>query len=141
MKRIMVAAIAIAVLGGWLVTNRTGAQQDAVNSQAAKIAKLMHQKHDALQQRYEVIKGRYQDGSVQYDHVAAAYDDVMKARLDLAASRQERLGICKQRVDNLRSLEELVESRVKTGQEPMEHKLLATASRIQAEIDCLREGT
>ncbi|QEG01441.1 hypothetical protein Mal15_55170 [Stieleria maiorica] len=139
MKRTVIAAVMIAVAGMWFVMNRTAAQQSSENQHAEKIAELMQQRHDVLQQHYEVIKRRYADGRFEYDQVISAMDALLKAKLDLAKSKQERLDICKQRVDNLRSLEQWGESRLKSGVGAVEETMLATAARIQAEIDCLRE--
>ena len=139
MTRYIVTSIAILVLAAWLVTNRTGAQQATDNASEAKIQELLKLRHDVLRERYEVVRKRHEDGTLSAEHVVPALDDLLKARLELAASRKERIDICKQRVDNLRSLEAIAEARVKTGTGPIEDQMLATAARLQAEIDCLRE--
>lgn len=141
MKRNIFAAVLIVVLAAWFVMNRTAAQQDEASPDSPKIQQLLQQRQDVLQQRYNAVKHRHEDGTRQYDRVASALDDLLKAKLELAASRQERLDICKQRVDNMRSLEEIAEGQVKNGDGTIDEKLLATAARLQAEIDCLRDGS
>ena len=43
------------------------------------------------------------------------------------------------RLDNMRALEDTVKKRYEAGQSTLESKLSATAARLQAEIDLLRE--
>ena len=139
MTRGTFATFALLVLAAWYMTTRSDAQQDTKTSNAAKLRQLLQQRHDALQQLFEAVKRRNDDGKLHYKHVVAALDDLLKAKLELAASKRERVDICKQRVDNLRSLEEIAEERMRRGSGSIDDKLLATAARLQAEIDCLRE--
>jgi outer membrane protein TolC len=136
-RRICISS-AILLLLAWLVIPESGAQQNDKNPNAAKIQELLQQRHNALQQRYEAIRRRYDDGSLSFDHVVPALDDVLKAKLELAPTRQEQIEVCKQRIDNLRTLEEHVEAKVNAGQGRTDERHAATAARIQAEIDCLR---
>ena len=66
MTRSTIATFALFVLAAWYVTNRSDAQQDANNSNAAKIQQLLQQRHDALQQRLEAVKRRNEDGKLHY---------------------------------------------------------------------------
>ena len=129
---------AVLVLIAWLVIHQSEAQQNVENPNASKIRELQEQRRDALKQRYEAIRKRYDDASLSFDHVVPALDDLLKAQLELARSRKEQSEVCKQRIDNLRSLEEYAEVRLESGHGRTEEFQAAKAARMQAEIDWLR---
>jgi hypothetical protein len=139
MTRRICCTLAVLVLLVWLVTAESGAQPNAGNPNAVKLQELLQERHDALEKLYEVVKSRHDDGTLHYELVVPVLDDLLKAKLELAPSKQERLELCRKRVDNLRFLEEIAEARLKVRSGLVDAKLLATAARLQAEIDCLRE--
>ena len=73
------------------------------------------------------------------DRVVAAENDLLDAELQLASSKQERVKLCQKRIENLRFLEKILTQRFAQGGSSMEDRLVATAARLQAEIDCLRQ--
>ena len=102
---------------------------------------LLRQKRDALKERLDYLKATYDAGTEHYEQVALARDALLLAELDLAPLQAERMEICKRRIENFRSLEELATEQWRSGNVSSDAKLSATIHRIQAEIDCVREQT
>ena len=148
MKRHICVSFAAIVLFAFLLLPSSRAQQNDSNSNTADLQELLQQRHDALERRHEAIKRRYDNRAITYEHVLSALDDLLQAKdalyqakLPPASLKQERLALCKTRINNFRYMEELREAQVKTGAVPVEEGYAATAARIQAEIDCLRIET
>ena len=68
-----------------------------------------------------------------------ARNAVLDAELELASTRKERVELYRKRVESLRELEEIASERHKHAIISIEELLLATAARLQAEIDLFRE--
>ncbi len=128
----------VLVLIAWSVIPESRAQQNDEDPNASKIQELLKQRRDTLQKRYDIIQRRFDDGSLSFDHVVPALDDLLKAQIEFAESRKEQIAFCKQRVENLRTLEKYAEVKSNLGTGRTEEKYAATAARIQAEIECLR---
>jgi hypothetical protein len=138
MNRRICIAIAALTFVAWIATNESDAQQDIKNPDATKIEQLLQQRHEALEQRYDALMQRHDNGTLHSMHVIPAFDDLLKAKLELASTKREKIEICNQRIENLRKGEEIAEALNKVGTGSFEDRMLATAARIQAEIDCLR---
>jgi outer membrane protein TolC len=81
----------------------------------------------------------YTAGSVSLTTILAGRDQLLDAELQLAKTKEQRLTLYQERLDNMRALEDAVKKRYEAGQSTLESKLSATAARLQAEIDLLRE--
>jgi hypothetical protein len=110
----------------------------AKESRPEALVGLLQLRHDVLEKRLTAIQRRIEDGSLPQEHLYSARDELLKAKLDLASTHQERRDLCKLRVANLESFENLIKSQVKSGEKPMEEQLLATAARLEVEIECLQ---
>lgn len=90
-----------------------------------------------------MLKFRFEEH--QTDSIAvyvAAHNQLSKAELELASEKRQRLAILQKLVEDLQSLETLAVAKYRSGgggTAPMSDQLLATANRLQAEIDYVRE--
>lgn len=112
------------------------AAQPAQNADADKINRLMLERRDILLKIVEAIKTRYEAGDIKIDAVYRAQSDVLNAELELAKTREDRLAALKSQLALCQSMEQ--EARVQ--QKAIESVLTATAARLQAEIQILRES-
>ena len=136
--------IVIVLLFMWLATSHTRAQQGEAPEREGpdveqRLGELLESRRDTLGRYSEVMLSRFEDGSQPFEPVIRARDAYFLAELELAKSKQQRLEICKKRIENFRSLEESATIRTSVGAAKTEEKLLATAARLQPEIECLRE--
>jgi outer membrane protein TolC len=136
--RICVFVVAVLLIA-WCADSFSSAAQNDGGDLKTKITELMTQRRDTLRERFTAVQARYNSGTMSVDAVITANDDLLDAELELASSKPERLELCKKRVENLRGLEKVLAQRHEQGSASIESKLLATAARLQAEIDCLRE--
>ncbi len=140
LKSHLIIGLTIVILADSFIANDTGAQQAAKESRPEALVELLQLRHDVLEERWTAIQRRIEDGSLPQEHTYSARDELLKAKLELASTHQERRDLCKLRVVNLQSFEELIKSHVKSGEKPLDEQLLATAARLEVEIECLREG-
>lgn len=139
MSRRIFMFLLVSLCIAWSVTTYSGAAQNADVNVTSEISKLMQERRDVFRQRLATVKSSYKQGETPLEQVISAQDDLFKAEFELAASKPERIKLCKKRVDNLRQLESVTAQQFSLGTGKMEAKFLATAARLQAEIDCLRE--
>jgi hypothetical protein len=126
-------------IGTWLAIPAINAQQEERTTTGAKLRDLLTAKRDVLKERFDYIKANHDLGTVPYDKVLLAHELFLKTELELASTKEQRLDICKKRIENYRFLEDRAMAEVQSGRGTSDETLLATANRIQAEIDCLRE--
>ena len=132
------------VIGGllllpWLITSSTDTPQDSQPVSVNTQHNLLVQRRDILEEHLELEKRRYTAGVSTEEDVAFANDFFLKAELELASSQKERIEICEKRFDNARRLERNLVILNDVGHAPRSRVLLATATRLQTEIDCVRE--
>ena len=93
--------------------------------------------HD--QRLWLAVKEQFRHGIGTHDAVIRASNQLLDAELELAQTREERIGIHKQRVRNLKELEEYARQRQRAAQVSVDKVLEARAARLGAEIELLRE--
>ena len=121
------------------VAAQNGNHQDKPTDIDKKIVELQKERRDILKERVEALASKHNEGQIQVMQVIHARDDLYQAELDLVALPKERTELSKLRLQNMKHLENVTTQRYANGVGPLEDKLVATASRIQAEIDYLNE--
>ena len=139
MRRLISSVLVVLLLLAWLTVPESDAQQGTDIKVDPQLNDLLTARRDTLQAIVNVIEGRYRDGTERFASVADARDKYLLAELKLAKTKQQRIELCKKRIDNLRELEKSETVRSNHGTAKVEVKMLATAARLQAEIDCIRE--
>ncbi len=81
-----------------------------------QIAVLKAERRETLRARLKVVKAMHESGNLPYERVFSAQDDLFGAELALATSRPDRVKLCMQRIENLRSLEKVMSERQQQGQ-------------------------
>lgn len=120
-----------------MVTNTTA--QEASKSDSPEIKVLLKERCDVLAKRIEFVRAMYEGGRGDLNSLFTAMDQLLLAKLELADSKEQRVTLTRERLDNLRELEKVVKQRFEAGTCSTEEMLSATAARLQAEIDLLRE--
>ena len=127
--------IAIAMFVGQTVIG----QQTTELESRVDLKKLLTQRRDVLVKRVEALEIQNSEGQTTFGVVAMARDELFKAELELVSTKKDRLKILQKRVENMRRYEESEKLRHRSGVGPLDSMLLATAARLQAEIDLSRE--
>lgn len=123
----------------WLALTPSHAADDEKAELNKQIHALLEQRRDTLKERFEVVTALHQKGINSSQDIAQAAEELLQAKLALATDRDERIAIAKERVENFRRGEAVVESLFARAEVSRSQKLKATATRQQAEIDLLRE--
>lgn len=133
-------AVAVFVAITWATVTFTTAQE-ARNSDSPEIKVLLKERRDVLAKRIELLRARYAvgTGNDTLSSLFTAMDQLLLAELQLANSREQRVTLTHKRLDNMRELERSVKQRFEAGTGSTDEVLSATAARLQAEIDLLRE--
>ena len=115
--------------------------QTPQTSYTKDINALMVERRDVLSKRVDALKIRFEGGQMQADGFYRAKNELLSAEFELATTREDRLAALKSQLANYQSLEkralDLQVVGAKDGQ--VEHVLSATADRLLAEIQVLRE--
>lgn len=126
----LVAAVSVATALSTLAGNEA-------NPAEARIRELMMQKRDVLQQRIAALEQFYKNGQVTHADVLNAKIELLTAELDLAANKNERLGVLESQLQLFRRLEKVAQAQFLTGEALHTEVLQAKAARIDAEIALL----
>ena len=105
----------------------------------AAIQKLTSQRVQVLQELVDLAREKYEHGVGSLDEVIAAEQSLLNAKLESTTDADERVAIREIRVSLAKDLESQVAIRVEGGIAPRALLLNATANRLQAEIELLRE--
>jgi vacuolar-type H+-ATPase subunit D/Vma8 len=136
----IVSLCCVAVIASaWLARTPSHAADDEKAELNKQIHALLEQRRDTLKERFEVVTALHQKGINSSQDIAQAAEELLQAKLALATDRDERIAIAKERVENFRRGEAVVESLFARAEASRSQKLKATATRQQAEIDLLRE--
>jgi endo-1,4-beta-mannosidase len=119
------------------------AAQPSQKADADKMHRLMLERRDILLKIVETFKSRYERGTIKIDAVYRAQSDLLSAELDLAKTREDRLAALNSQLANCQSIETRAVELQKVGAQggEVESVLTATAARLQAEIQILRESS
>ena len=115
------------------------AEEPAVSN--PELRELLVAKRDALNERLTLVKARFEIKAVQYVEVIQAHEPVLLAELELATTPQQRIQIYKKRVENFQYLEDRVVAEFQSGKATPDEKLRAQVSRIQSQIDLVRQSS
>ncbi len=137
--RSSIALVAILSIAG--VAGSFGyAQQETESDSRAVLNELLTERRDTLAKRVVTLETKFAQGQLIIDAVIAARDQLLDAELQLVKTKKQRVAIYQKRIDNMRELEDSVKRRLDNGLATPESLLSATAARLQAEIDLVREG-
>lgn len=102
---------------------------------------LMVERRNVLTKLVEVLRARHQMGLINADVVFRAQNELLSAELALAKTREDRLTALKSQLTNYQAMEQRALELQKVGQRGGDTELVlaATAARLQAEIELLRE--
>ena len=115
------------------------AQQETESDSSVVLNELLTERRDTLAKRLATLETKSAQGQLKIDAVIAARDQLLDAELQLAKTKEQRLAIFQKRIDNMRELEDSVKLQNENGLATPESLLAATAARLQAEIDLVRE--
>lgn len=136
--RSFIALIAILLIS-CVAGSFTNAQQTKNSDSNATIKELLTQRRDTLAERVKVLKRQHTAGTMTVDSFLSARDQLLDAELELATGTEQRLKLYRERLNNMRKLEDAVKQRFEVGAGTLESTLSTTAARLQAKIDLLRE--
>ena len=114
------------------------AQNDSSNRDH-DIETLLVQRRDVLRERVAAAEAAYNVGNGDIKSLSAAQHDLLHAELELCTEPTERVELRSSLVVNRKRTEEIISQQFATGSSTREDLLWATAERLQAEIDLLRE--
>lgn len=137
-SRICIVLVAVLTASLFFAAFNGVAQEEPARIQK-KIVELKMKRRDTLKQRVEVLQTRTDSGELEITTVIRARDDLYHAELELVTEKAKRVKLSQQRFENLIGLEKATALRYTNGVGPIEDKLVATAARLQAEIDFLSE--
>jgi hypothetical protein len=129
----------VVLLSAWLALAPSQAADDEKAEVKKQIHAMLEQRQNTLKERFEVVTALHKQGALSSQDITQANEDLLQAKLALATERDERIAIAKQRVENFRQSEAIVDSLFRRAEASQVEKLLVTAARQQAEIDLLRE--
>ena len=135
-SQILVAASAIAVVVfAWPIA--VGETTEA--NQTQKLDELLKQRQATLRQLVAVVTEEYRNGTTGFESVARATDQLIDAELDSAKNAEARTAILQRRVELMKSLFSMVETRFKAGQVTQAQVLAAQAGLLESQIQLARE--
>ena len=131
--------IALLAIAGMIGAAVAGAQRsDDDERRIPQIDTLQNEYLQTLREREMLVRAAFQSGNTGLQDVIEASNDLIEAKLEFARTAEQRMALLRQRVENLRKLEETIHQYVELGQTGREDLLLARAQRMKAEIELLR---
>ena len=130
------AVLAVAV--GVLACPIAGGETKEAN-QSQKLEELLKERQSTLRQLVAVVTEEYRNGATGFESVARATDQLIDAELDLAKNAAARTAILQRRVELMKSLFSMVETRFKAGQVTQAQVLAAQAGLLESQIQLARE--
>lgn len=131
----LIVGLSIACVAG----SFTIAQQTTESDSQAVLNELLKKRRDTLAERVVALEKKLAEGQLKIESVVAARDQLLDAELQLVKTKKQRVAIYQKRIDNMRELEASLKLQYENGIATPESLLLATAARLQAEIDLARE--
>lgn len=118
----------------------TGAQQPRDAAIEEQLLELLHERHETLEKRLEILHRTHETGNVRLTDFITAQEDLLQAKLQLTTDPEERLQLLQQRVENMRLLEQRARANEESGVGTPSDTLAAMATRLQAQIDLVRDS-
>lgn len=117
----------------------TAAQQDDSNDADDALRELLVERRDTLAKRLNILRREHATGIYDLQHLVEAQDAYLLAELQLTTDAEKRAELHRERIDALSMLEKRALFKLNQGVGSPSARLIATAARLQAEIDLLRE--
>lgn len=131
----LIAASLLAV--GLLAWPIAGGETKEAN-QSQRLEELLKKRQSTLRQLVAVVTEEYRNGSTGFESVARATDQLIDAELDSAKNAEARTAILQRRVELMKSLFSMVETRFKAGQVTQAQVLAAQAGLLESQIQLVR---
>ena len=130
----------IVLLSALFLVSATQAQAEPpAKNTATQVESLMKERRDVLQNIAQMLNAQYRVGTAGIDRVVSATNKLADAELELAKTKDERIAVCRKQVESCRDFEKLCQARHEVGIVTQADVLIATAERLKAEIQLLRE--
>ena len=139
MKTRSYLALVVIVALAFFIGSATKAQEGTKTDESTQLTELLGKRLDVLLQLVETLEYKFSQGRCKVDSVVAVREQLLDAELQLTTHKTKRLEILQKRIDNMRQLEDSMKTRHQTGNTTLETLLVATAARLKAEIDFVRE--
>lgn len=141
-SRTVVPLFVVAVVLGavWYATAEESKDSEQIGRDK-QIVKLQIERRDTFRQMLEATKASYEAGTTTAERVLSAYEADLQSELEVSIDKAHRVRILENQVQSLRSFEDHIVSLHSKGAHGGEYEALlaARASRLQAEIELLRE--
>ena len=108
-------------------------------NQSQKLEELLKKRQSTLRQLVAVVTAEYRNGTTGFESVARATNQLIDAELDSAKNADARTAILQRRVELMKSLFSMVETRFKAGQVTEAKVLVAKAGLLESQIQLARE--
>ena len=132
--RILVAASMLAV--GALAWPMAFGETKAAN-ESQKVEELLKERQATLRQLVELVTAEYGNGQTGFDSVVRAADQLLAADLEFAENAKTRIAILQKRVELMKSLFSMAESRFKHGVGSQTQVLAARAAMLESQSNLL----
>jgi outer membrane protein TolC len=142
MNRIAFAVVCvglIAVAGLFVSSGRAEPTTPVRKLDAEKLTALRKERRDVLRQAVKQTEEAYRNGVKDYTSIPRVTINLLNAELDLATDHAGRVAVRERIVEQSQAIEKSVAQRVENALADSTDLLEATAARLQAEIDLLRE--
>ncbi|MGN6135809.1 MAG: hypothetical protein ACTHOU_15080 [Aureliella sp.] len=131
-----VVLVLIVSLGLW---TRQAVHGQNAGDAATKLKVLLQERCDILQRRVDTVQALVASGRAGPETVVAARGDLLDAQLALATDKAQKIEVLERKVDNAKQYEQLKQKGFEAAQSGYPEALLATAQRLEAEIELLRQ--
>ena len=103
-----------------------------------KLKSLLSERKALLGQAVDLAKQAYRAGQTDFNSVLDLEQELLQAELELAETREQRLELYRQRVENATALEKVAAKQFKTGRATQLEVLKAKSALLQSQIDLER---
>jgi hypothetical protein len=112
---------------------------DGKGKQTAALERLLKQRRDTLREMVAFAETQYRAGVAEQDAMFRASESLIAAELDLATDKAERIALRERRLEIMKRMEEYTGALRDVAGANNADVLAATAERLKAEIELLRE--
>jgi uncharacterized protein (TIGR03067 family) len=103
-----------------------------------ELEKLLQERQEVLKEVVDVALADFKMARIDYTNVLEAQRELIQAQLEQATTREQKIALYKQLVQNLEKVEEVADARRQAGEGSQLDRLKARAARLQAQIDLVR---
>jgi outer membrane protein TolC len=113
--------------------------REKAGDNAAQMEVLIKDRQLALEKVVEIRSRQYGAGTVDFNGMALGESQLAEAELELAKNKGERIAVCQKQIESCRDVEKICQKRFDAGSAGQVDVLEATAERLKAEIQLMRE--